>query len=147
MAIKERRCVMKNKKGIIICGFAGIGKTRASHTIPNVVDLESTPFEKDWGRYIKVAKHMLDSGYIVLLSAHKELREELQKQNIEYIFALPFRKSKEEYVKRYVGRGNSKEFIDLLYKNWDNFTNILPNENSIFITSFLSDALKTEGLL
>lgn len=73
----------------IICGFAGIGKSTLARNRAGVVDLESTPFEKDWKRYVKVASHMAKNGYTVLLSCHKELREELHAQGIEYTLALP----------------------------------------------------------
>ena len=38
---------------MIICGYAGIGKSYLAHNYPNIIDLESTPFEKDWDRYKK----------------------------------------------------------------------------------------------
>jgi len=38
---------MKNN-GRIICGFAGIGKSTLAKNKAGFVDLESTPFEKDW---------------------------------------------------------------------------------------------------
>lgn len=45
------------KRGLIISGFAGIGK---SHLARNgkIVDLESTPFNKQWELYANVAIHM-----------------------------------------------------------------------------------------
>ena len=45
---------------MIICGFPGVGKSTLAK-FSNWVDLESTPFEKDWVRYAKVAKHMSDN--------------------------------------------------------------------------------------
>ena len=38
---------------MIICGYAGIRKSYLAHNYPNIIDLESTPFEKDWDRYKK----------------------------------------------------------------------------------------------
>ena len=54
---------------MIICGFPGVGKSTLAR-FSNWVDLESTPFEKDWVRYAKVAKHMNDNGYNVMVSTH-----------------------------------------------------------------------------
>jgi len=54
---------------MIICGFPGIRKSTLAK-FSNWVDLESTPFEKDWVRYAKVAKHMSDNGYNVMVSTH-----------------------------------------------------------------------------
>ena len=45
---------------MIICGYAGIGKSHLAKNFPGVIDLESTPFEKDWDRYLKCAMHYID---------------------------------------------------------------------------------------
>ena len=66
----------------IICGFAGTGKSNIARNNVGFVDLESTPFEKDWNRYVKVAEYLSNNGYTVLLSCHKELREELRSKSI-----------------------------------------------------------------
>lgn len=113
---------------MIITGFAGIGKSSVTKTIPNIIDLESTPFEKDWDRYVKVAKHMDKQGHVVLISCHKELREKLREEKIPYLCVMPEKDLKDEYLKRYKERGNDKEFIKSLKDNWDNYTKPLPNE-------------------
>lgn len=125
----------------IICGFAGIGKSTAAKNIPGVVDLESTPFEKDWNRYVKVAKHMLDSGFVVLLSCHLELRDELQKQGVPYAVAMPQYDDKEEYLRRFKERGNTHDFIALFEKNWEKYLQTLPNETVMFVKWHLSELL------
>ena len=57
---------------MIICGFPGTGKSMMAK-FSQWIDLESTPFERDWERYAKVAKHMSDNGYTVMVSTHEEL--------------------------------------------------------------------------
>lgn len=118
---------------MIVCGFAGIGKSTMAKRKAGVVDLESTPFEKDWDRYITVANHLSSQGYKVLLSCHRELREELGKRGIPYMLAIPEKDAKYEYLQRYEKRGNDKEFIDLFYKNWDSFLEVLPHEKSVLV--------------
>lgn len=127
----------------IICGFAGIGKSTMAKQFVGVIDLESTPFEKDWERYVKVAKHMADNGYIVLLSCHKELRELLHSHGIQYTLAIPRKSERGEYVKRYKNRGNSEAFVKLLEDNWDNFLEILPHEKHVLV---VEDYLANETL-
>lgn len=135
----------------IICGFAGIGKSTFARNNKGVVDLESTPFDKDWKRfdkdwkrYVKVAKHMADNGYIVLLSCHKELREELQNSGIKYSLALPHKEAKDEYIKRYRERGNDAKFIQNMIDKWDEFLNIMPDEGDlIIIEDYLRDIFIT----
>lgn len=35
---------------MIICGYAGVGKSTLAKEVDGIMDLESTPFEKDWER-------------------------------------------------------------------------------------------------
>lgn len=109
---------------MIICGYAGTGKSTAARKIKGVVDLESTPFQKDWDTYARVAKHMSDQGYIVLLSCHKELREKLHEIGEKYIVVYPDIDQREEYKKRYIERGNTQEFIDNQMSHWDEWVGV-----------------------
>ena len=102
---------------MIICGFPGTGKsTMAKFT--RWVDLESTPFEKDWERYAKVAKHMSDNGYTVMVSTHAELLGEFERMEVPYTVVIPPMSDKEVYLHRYDARGNTHDFIQLLDRNW-----------------------------
>lgn len=132
----------------IICGFAGIGKSTLAKNKAGIVDLESTPFEKDWDRYAKVAKHMADNGYIVLLSCHKELRKTLLEKGIEFFTVIPSSildgvDSKTVYLKRYKERGNNKDFIRLMSDNWGEFNTTLDGEivYELPLNKFLDDII------
>ncbi len=104
---------------MIICGYAGIGKSYLAHNYPNIIDLESTPFEKDWDRYFKCAKHYSDQGFLVLVSCHKEIRERVLSLPFEERLTIfPCAGDKELFRRRYEERGNTKEFIDTQMKNW-----------------------------
>lgn len=119
---------------MIICGYAGIGKSYLAHNFPNVIDLESTPFEKDWDRYFKCAKHYSDQGFLVLLSCHKEIRELVLKISYEErITIFPCIEDKELFRRRYKQRGNSEEFIKLQMDNWEKWT----SENNRLLTEHL----------
>jgi len=104
---------------MIICGYAGIGKSTAAKNMPGVVDLESTPFKKNWEMYVDVAQHMNKNGYHVLLSCHKELRDELIKRKQPFFVAVPSIQHKESYRQRYIDRGNDEAFINLQIDNWE----------------------------
>lgn len=119
----------------IICGFAGIGKSCAAKELVGVIDLESTPFNKDWETYARVAKHMADNGYTVLLSCHKELRQLLLDKKINFATVFPASTipktvvdSKSIFLKRYRDRGNTEQFIDLMSNNWGEFQTIILGE-------------------
>lgn len=125
---------------MIICGYAGIGKSYLAHNFPNIIDLESTPFEKDWDRYAKCAKHYSNQGYLVLLSCHKSIREKICHclDGVpfgERITVVPNVEDKLEYMKRYQDRGNTEDFIKTQMDNWEKWLNEkdnrLLNENWI----------------
>lgn len=132
----------KVSPGKIICGFAGIGKSTAALSLQGVVDLESTPFEKDWLRYSSVARHMAANGYTVLLSCHRELREQLTTDGATYLLAMPPSDAKDEYLKRYVERGNTDEFVTLLRSNWDAFLVVMPGESVLYVNEFLAPEIQ-----
>lgn len=139
---------------MIICGFAGIGKSYLAHNIPGVIDLESTPFEKDWDKYARCAIHYHEQGYLVLVSCHKEIRERLCSFALNgipvdcRITIVPDVSDKEIYRRRYESRGNSEDFISTQMNNWENWLNAknnkFINEHWIVMKSreFLYDALK-----
>ena len=109
---------------MIICGYAGIGKSTLSKNYPMVIDLESTPFEKDWDRYAKCAIYYSNQGYLVLISCHKEIRERIcnYDNGVKFgnrITIVPSVEDKELYRERYKNRGNTQEFIDMQMNNWE----------------------------
>lgn len=114
---------------MIICGFPGVGKTtmaRASQWI----DLESTPFQKDFETYARVAKHMSDNGYNVMVSTHTELLYQFEKIGVPYTVVVPSLEEKIEYRKRYDARGNSWQFIEYVTENWDQWIGNIVNHKS-----------------
>ena len=116
------------EKGKIICGFAGVGKSYLAKNKEGFVDLESTPFEKNWDLYTDVAIHMAQNGYTVMLSCHKELRNKLKEKGAEYIVVIPKIEHKENYIKRYQECGNDNAFIQLFKDKWDDFINEIKDE-------------------
>lgn len=129
-------------KGKIICGFAGIGKsTLAKNSV--FVDLESTPFLKNWSLYANVAIHMLENGYSPMLSCHKEIRDELKSRRAEYVVVIPNQKDKERYLELYRKRGNVEAFIQMFNEKWDLFLDEIkgsePNVIELQEGQFLSE--------
>lgn len=108
---------------MIICGYAGVGKSTLAKEVAGIMDLESTPFEKDWDRYAKCAIHYHKNGYIVLVSCHKEIRERilsmLAEDNTNVCTIVPNVADKELYRERYTRRGNTPEFIKVQMDNWE----------------------------
>lgn len=149
----------------IISVFPGIGKTTLVQINKNYIDLESSdykwididktlPIEERKGtaktinpdfpnNYIKKINELTGMGFNVLISSHKEVREALQAQGIEYTIVLPSLDMKEEMISRYLSRGNQESFVNLLKTNYEKFVGDLsidPNEKIILKSGqYLSD--------
>lgn len=136
---------MKN----IICGFAGIGKSTLMK-MSDWVDLESTPFAKNWDIYSDVAIHMAKNGHRVMLSCHKELRDILLEKGADFEVIIPRIEDKEEYLSRYAERGNTEQFIKLFDDKWEDFINeILADKDKMNVVvlgenEYLSDYFEHE---
>ena len=117
------------KRAMIICGFPGVGKTTMAR-FSNWVDLESTPFEKNWLLYANVAKHMSNNGYTVMVSTHAEMLDALNQIEARYTVVIPHPSDKTTYAVRYTRRGDDKHFIDNIMEHWDLWIrNILKEPN------------------
>ena len=124
------------KKPIIICGFPGVGKSHVANNRINILDAESSAFhwrfdpehpekgsEKNPdfpGNYIDYIKENMERYEldVILVATHTVVREALKKEGIDYIIVAPNRYDQNEYMKRYLQRGNDIEFIKSLHKNW-----------------------------
>lgn len=124
-------------KGLIISGFPGIGKTTAERVYRESIDCESTPFhyvfepscpdgvEKENPNWVKeyvdfIEKSAKDGKYnFIFISSHLKVREELDMRMIPYIVVAPEKCLKDEYLARYVKRGDCAEFIIEVSESWD----------------------------
>ena len=118
---------------MIICGFPGVGKTVAGNKSRNVIDVESTRFHwldgdplsnsenanwvNDYVDYIEKINNENSSKYI-LVSCHKSVREELLKRGLFFVIVVPYREILNEYIKRYIKRGDNYDFIKKISDNW-----------------------------
>ena len=118
---------------MIICGFPGTGKsTMAKYS--RWVDLESTPFKKNWLLYAEVAKHMSDNGYTVMVSTHAEMLEALEQIEARYTVVIPPITDKDIYLRRYDMRGNTYDFIRLLDENWQRWISAIVEKPTVLKT-------------
>lgn len=132
------------RKVHIIAGFPGTGKSSAAKLLPGIViDLESSDFHwidpkakqrvqhPEWpANYITAIralafepdglKNYRDLKF-VCISSHKEILDRLDELGIDYAVAYPAPEAKEEYLYRYVERGNTPEFIAKLESSFEKF--------------------------
>jgi hypothetical protein len=132
-AILDEKRSKKMKDKYIICGFSGVGKSTAEQKHNNVVDFESSAFSHFFDpqkmgeknpefprNYIDALCELVDKGKgsIYLLSCHQEVRDELKARGIDYIIVMPSADQKNEYLKRWLKRGSSVEFIKMMREKW-----------------------------
>jgi hypothetical protein len=136
---------------MIVSAFPGCGKSYCvthNTTGLSMHDSDSSKYHKkiDTGSWPKdYLDHIIDlkdsQRYeIIFVSCHKEVREALYEENIPYVLVYPSLKSLEAYSSRYLERGNSNEFIELLKKNWADWVNgCREEENVLFKKELWSD--------
>jgi len=125
--MKIKKFNEKKKDTKIICVFSGCGKTYLSENEKNkiVLDLDKdqkTFLKRDFPNYyIQYVKENIGVADIILVSSHKEIRDSLTKENIEFSLVYPNRNLKENFKKNYFKRGSTQLFVDVMNKNWDNW--------------------------
>lgn len=132
------------KAPLIICGFPGVGKT-ACEKYARVLDAESSAYSRIFdpidmtGRenkdfptnYIDMVESEIKSDRwdIILLSSHKEVRDELKRRGIRFIAVCPQIDCLDEYMERYLRRGSSYDFMADIEKNWDLYIESMDTED------------------
>lgn len=133
-------------KGIIISGFAGIGKTTVEKKYPGrVIDMESSDFKWIYGdvqtenmlkearkgvlnkrvnpewpaNYVEAIKNVAENFDVILISQQDDVRALLDENQIEYLLVFPSIECKEEYLSRYISRGNQQAFVKLIKANFE----------------------------
>jgi hypothetical protein len=126
---------------VIISGFPGVGKTYLCQHRKDlkISDSDSSSFSwdessgkkvrhPDWpDNYVKHIKSLVDAKDhdLILVSSHLEVREALSEAGLKFVLVYPSMAIKEEYIQRYVDRGNNESFVGLLEKNYDDWIDAL----------------------
>jgi len=123
----------------VISAFPGTGKSHFvnydSSYMPQgfASDSDSSKFDKkDFpNNYIDHIKEKISEGYaFIFVSSHKDVRDALVKNNIDFTLVYPERNLKDEYIERYKKRGSSEQFIQLISDNWDNWLTELEQQDN-----------------
>jgi hypothetical protein len=122
-----------SKATMVISAFPGCGK---SHLFRNkgekkILDSDSSTFDKSQfpQNYIEHIKSNIGGVDIILVSSHKEVRDALVNQGINFTLVYPNMDIKDEYIQRYIDRGNDGKFVDLLKQNWENWVGELDQQS------------------
>ena len=139
----------------VISAFPGLGKT---HFYENqeleldVLDSDSSKFDKEFfpQNYIEHIKENIGKVDIILVSSHKEVRDALVDNNINFFLCYPKRDTKEEFYRRYKERGSPDGFIEFVMGKWDEWIDEIESEDGYIKVGFkkdqyLSDIIQENG--
>ncbi len=131
----------------IISAFPACGKTytfeNSQECFNGILDSDSSEFSwiKDKSgnntkernpefpnNYIKHIKDNMDKAEIIFVSSHKEVRDALKANNLEYTLIYPDIDQKSEWMWRFKNRGDDDSFINFISNNWDDFITDMDNE-------------------
>ena len=134
MKIKTYNEHLSFRETLVISAFPGCGK---SHMYRNnedklILDSDSSKFDKsDFPRnYIEHIQSNIGKADIIMVSSHKEVRDALVENEIDFTLVYPKRDIKEEYIQRYKNRGNDSNFIKLLESKWDDWMDELEQQSN-----------------
>ena len=134
----------------VISAFPGCGKSHYFRENKDkvVLDSDSSNFDKSLfpQNYIEHIRNNIGKADIIMVSSHKEVREALVENGIYFTLVYPDLSIKEEYIQRYIDRGSSEAFINLLTKNWELWIGELDSQDGcnkikLKIGEYLSDVL------
>lgn len=146
-------------KTIIISAFPGTGKSylfdRFKNSNISALDSDSSKFS--WisegvrnpefpSNYIQYIKGNLGKVDYIFVSSHREVRNALKNNNLQFWLVFPHEALIQEYITRYTKRGNDYKFISFISKNWFSFLEDLRSENcetkiQLLQCQFLADVL------
>ena len=119
---------------IIVSGFPGVGKSYYCMQNPDkALDLDSSSFSwvtkldgtkernPDFPQcYIDRIKEVIaEKRYrFVFVSSHKAVRTALKDNNLYFALVYPYADCKDEMIERYLKRGSTQQFIDVVQSSW-----------------------------
>lgn len=106
---------------MIIIGYQGIGKSTLANKDVRFIDLESGNFwvdgkrSDDWYKpYCKIAENLSSQGYIVFVSSHEVVRNQLVNSEEQVISCVPSLELKDQWInklkERYERTGLDKDY-------------------------------------
>lgn len=127
------------EKRMIISGLFCVGKTEFSKQSCNVIDLDSSIYydrkvPNGLARYVDMAVEFLNAGNTVLISSHKEVREEMIRRNINYVFVTFENRMFGDVIRRSENRQPHALKTSLIRKEWRKVIKPLENEKYIKLT-------------
>ena len=120
---------------ILVSAFPGMGKTYAYNLFNKdikITDSDSSHFNKDDfpENYIKHIKENIPNYDLIFISSHKEVRDMLDMEGIDFDLFYPDKSRKNEFIENYVARHSKMDFIRKVDNNWDDWIDEIEKENN-----------------
>ena len=150
--------LLNNKRGMIIIGYPGIGKSSISSAPLQTIDLESSLYKEngdhieDWYvLYCRQAAALAMQGYVVFVSSHKEVQEELRTYYIPddsytIVIVTPSLYLKDKWINklstRYMNTHNDKDYTSyehVKYNYENDIKSMMSNDNNCFSKIVIQD--------
>lgn len=145
------------KKTKVISGFPGVGKSTLFKYKGDILVSDSDSSKFSWiepgvrhpnfpANYIEHIKDNIGKLDFIFVSSHDVVREALNNEGIKYTIVYPSKDIKDEYIQRYIDRGNNENFVKLLQENYETFIEEIEKETKPKLVSlssgqYLSDVL------
>jgi hypothetical protein len=154
---------------MIIAAYAGCGKSTFAKMNTEALDFHCIPYKyfiddkndrgeagkadpdnemrPEWPyNYVSAIKKLMDNYEYILIPSDFRVLALLEQEQLPYTLVYPHRDAKEEYLKRYIDRGNTENFLSIFYEHWDWFIDHLEADSygkQIMLQShqFLSDVI------
>ncbi len=144
----------------VIAAFPGTGKSEATKILQDMgiqaSDSDSSHHPKEPqgvfpDNYIQHIKNRINEykqtgGGYIFVSSHKEVRDALIAEKIDFTLFYPSLALKQTYLDRYVDRGSNESFVQLLKDNYEDWIDEIQEEEGyskymIVGNVYLSDLL------
>lgn len=114
---------------MIYAAFCGTGKSYLATTFTNdYIEFECWKYQGSDFPNNYIREIISKEAKYIFISTNPVVLRELNKLGYEIQLCYPKNELKEEYFKRYVERGSSSDFLEMLDVNWDKWLDELKGE-------------------
>ena len=120
---------------ILVSAFPGMGKTYAFNTLGKqlkILDSDSSKFDKsDFPKnYIEHIKENIANNDIIFISSHKEVRDALEMENIDFDLFYPSKNRRNEFLENYVARHSPRDLIMKIDNHWNEWIDEIEHDSN-----------------
>jgi hypothetical protein len=114
------------RKGVIVCGFFGIGKSSVTKHRPDVsfYDLDAAHFKKEPGweqMYVDCAMALRYDYDIVAIKSSDKVMNKLTEMDVPYYLVYPNKYAKRDFIERAIRNNYSRDWIQNFFSKWEQY--------------------------